>query len=80
MRDELWDRNTKKMKEIYFVSLLPQSGTLNNSSARYIVMMIIYWRLGIFGPAFLVSMHKYAVCVIAYGGLLHFNCTYWTKK
>lgn len=36
--------------------------------------------VGRFGPAFLVSMHKYAVCVIAYGGLLHFNCTYWTKK
>ena len=80
MRDELWDRNTKKMKEIYFVSPLPQGGTLNNSSARYIVIMIIYWRLGIFGPAFLVSMHKYARHPIVYRGSLLFNCTYWTKK
>ena len=76
MRDELWDRNTKKMKEIYFVSPLPQGGTLYNLSARYyIVMAIIHWRLGILVQPFLVSMHKYARHTIVYRGSLHFNCT-----
>ena len=31
--------------------------------------------VGHFGPAFLVSVHKYAVCVIVYRDSLHFNCT-----